>query len=152
MEGAYAGYAAFIGVVRNAVFGLAVTVAILLQQKAAFPEWLPVLGEDRFELRPDLFPVGLHVGHEGEMMIGDERLVGHQRQAAVDFRQQLEGAEAEHLDLRPPPSLEGRLALRPANCLCSCHVPLFRPAIVGEFLSAAPGACKVDRGHRVQCV
>jgi phospholipid/cholesterol/gamma-HCH transport system substrate-binding protein len=38
------------------VLGLATTVAILSQQQAPYPEWIPVLGDERFELEAEFEP------------------------------------------------------------------------------------------------
>ena len=43
----------FIAIIVLIVLGLAVLFAILSQQRAAFPEWLPGLGEDKFELQAE---------------------------------------------------------------------------------------------------
>ncbi len=43
----------FIAIIALIVLGLAVTFAILSQQRASFPEWLPFLGGDRYELKAE---------------------------------------------------------------------------------------------------
>jgi phospholipid/cholesterol/gamma-HCH transport system substrate-binding protein len=43
----------FIAIVTLLVLGLAATVAILSQQQAVYPSWLPFLGDDRFELKAE---------------------------------------------------------------------------------------------------
>jgi phospholipid/cholesterol/gamma-HCH transport system substrate-binding protein len=40
-----------VAILALAVAGIATLLVILLQQRASFPEWLPVLGEERFELQ-----------------------------------------------------------------------------------------------------
>jgi phospholipid/cholesterol/gamma-HCH transport system substrate-binding protein len=43
----------FIAIVTLLVLGLAATIAILSQQQAVYPSWIPFLGEDRFELKAE---------------------------------------------------------------------------------------------------
>ncbi|HEX6116433.1 MAG TPA: MlaD family protein [Solirubrobacterales bacterium] len=43
----------FIAMIVLLVLALAVLIAILTQQRAAFPEWLPGLGEDKFQLKAE---------------------------------------------------------------------------------------------------
>ena len=43
----------FIAIVTLLVLGLAATVAILSQQQAVYPSWLPFLGDERFELKAE---------------------------------------------------------------------------------------------------
>jgi phospholipid/cholesterol/gamma-HCH transport system substrate-binding protein len=43
----------FIAILTLLVLGLGVTVAILSQQQYPYPEWLPFLGKDRFELKAE---------------------------------------------------------------------------------------------------
>jgi phospholipid/cholesterol/gamma-HCH transport system substrate-binding protein len=43
----------FVAIIVLVALGVAVTVAILLQQRIAFPEWVPFVGEDRFELKAE---------------------------------------------------------------------------------------------------
>ena len=44
----------FIAIAALLVFGLFVTVYILSQQQQPYPSWIPVLGDDRFELKAEL--------------------------------------------------------------------------------------------------
>jgi phospholipid/cholesterol/gamma-HCH transport system substrate-binding protein len=44
----------FVAIIALVVVALAVLLVILIQQRADFPEWVPGLGEDRFELRAEL--------------------------------------------------------------------------------------------------
>jgi phospholipid/cholesterol/gamma-HCH transport system substrate-binding protein len=46
----------FIAVAALFVFGLAVTGVILSQQQAPYPEWIPFLGDERFELKAEFEP------------------------------------------------------------------------------------------------
>jgi phospholipid/cholesterol/gamma-HCH transport system substrate-binding protein len=46
----------FIAVALLFVFGLAVTGVILSQQQAPYPEWIPFLGDERFELKAEFEP------------------------------------------------------------------------------------------------
>jgi phospholipid/cholesterol/gamma-HCH transport system substrate-binding protein len=46
----------FIAVGLLFVFGLAVTAGILSQQQAPYPEWIPFLGDERFELKAEFEP------------------------------------------------------------------------------------------------
>jgi phospholipid/cholesterol/gamma-HCH transport system substrate-binding protein len=43
----------FIAIVTLLVLGLAATVAILSQQQAVYPSWIPFLGDERFELKAE---------------------------------------------------------------------------------------------------
>jgi phospholipid/cholesterol/gamma-HCH transport system substrate-binding protein len=43
----------FIAIVTLLVLGLAATIAILSQQQAVYPSWIPFLGDDRFELKAE---------------------------------------------------------------------------------------------------
>jgi phospholipid/cholesterol/gamma-HCH transport system substrate-binding protein len=43
----------FVAIVTLLVLGLAATVAILSQQQAVYPSWIPFLGDDRFELKAE---------------------------------------------------------------------------------------------------
>jgi phospholipid/cholesterol/gamma-HCH transport system substrate-binding protein len=43
----------FIAIITLLVLGLAATIAILSQQQAVYPSWLPFLGDDRFELKAE---------------------------------------------------------------------------------------------------
>ena len=43
----------FIAIILLIVLALAVLIAILSQQRAAFPEWLPGLGQDKFQLKAE---------------------------------------------------------------------------------------------------
>jgi phospholipid/cholesterol/gamma-HCH transport system substrate-binding protein len=43
----------FIAIITLLVLGLAATVAILSQQQAVYPSWLPFLGDDRFEIKAE---------------------------------------------------------------------------------------------------
>jgi phospholipid/cholesterol/gamma-HCH transport system substrate-binding protein len=43
----------FIAIVSLLVLGLAATIAILSQQQAVYPSWIPFLGDDRFELKAE---------------------------------------------------------------------------------------------------
>lgn len=78
-----------LAIVALAVLGVAVTLAILVQQRTALPEWLPVLGEERFELRVQLSSAqavvpgqgqtvniaGVEVGEVSEVEVEDGRAV-----------------------------------------------------------------------------
>ena len=44
----------FVAIIALLALGLAVVIVILVQQRADFPEWLPGLGEDQFELKAEL--------------------------------------------------------------------------------------------------
>jgi phospholipid/cholesterol/gamma-HCH transport system substrate-binding protein len=55
-----------LSIVALAVLGIAVAVAILSQQRATFPAWLPVLGEERFELRVQLSSAQAVVAGQGQ--------------------------------------------------------------------------------------
>ena len=78
--------------------------------------------EDDLELRTDLLPVRLQLRHEREMLVRYERQVGHAGLPAIEPGQQLQGAEAQHLDLCAPPGFPAGLALAPAYCCCPCHL------------------------------
>ena len=43
----------FVAIIALFVIGLAVAVAVLSQQQYPYPEWIPVLGKDRFELKAE---------------------------------------------------------------------------------------------------
>jgi phospholipid/cholesterol/gamma-HCH transport system substrate-binding protein len=43
----------FIAIITLLVLGLAATIAILSQQQAVYPSWIPFLGDDRFELKAE---------------------------------------------------------------------------------------------------
>lgn len=47
-------YRDVIGIILLAAVGIAIGLVILFQQRASFPEWVPGVGEDRFELRAEL--------------------------------------------------------------------------------------------------
>lgn len=55
-----------LAIVALALLGLAVAVAILAQQRTAFPEWVPLLGEERFELRVQLASAQAVVPGQGQ--------------------------------------------------------------------------------------
>ena len=43
----------FVAIITLLVLGLAATVAILSQQQAVYPSWIPFLGDERFELKAE---------------------------------------------------------------------------------------------------
>lgn len=56
----------FLAIVVLTLLGLAVAVAILSQQRQPYPDWIPILGEDRFELRAEFSTAQAVVAGQGQ--------------------------------------------------------------------------------------
>ncbi len=107
----------FIAILTLLVLGLAATVAILSQQQAVYPSWIPVLGDDRFQLKAEFTSAQAVTPGQGQTVniagveVGDVTKVELENETAiVTLSIEEEYAELIHEDasllLRPRTGLQ----------------------------------------------